>query len=160
MNIRKFIPSLALMLIFFAFANLVLSDANDKTKKPAGKGSPSNLQTPGSSSGSSLHAVGPNQGGLSQGGLSSKDSADKMPLETQLALEEIKSLSSMLDKKTTVNRNLIISTAVTNMIMLIILSGIVGFKVKKSKNTDDDKGDKDKDKDKDNADEGDDSDDA
>ncbi|SOV11204.1 sexual stage-specific protein precursor [Plasmodium sp. gorilla clade G2] len=160
MNIRKFIPSLALMLIFFAFANLVLSDASDKTKKPAGKGSPSNLTTPGSSSGSSLHAAGPNQGGLSQGGLSSKDSAEKMPLETQLALEEIKSLSSMLDKKTTVNRNLIISTAVTNMIMLMILSGVVGFKVKKSKNSDDDKGDKDKDKDKDNTDEADDSDDS
>ncbi|KYO02771.1 sexual stage-specific protein precursor [Plasmodium gaboni] len=160
MNIRKFIPSLALMLIFFAFANLVLSDASDKTKKPAGKGSPSNLPTPGSSSGSSLHASGPSQGGLSQGGLSSKDSAEKMPLETQLALEEIKSLSSMLDKKTTVNRNLIISTAVTNMIMLMILSGVVGFKVKKSKNSDDDKGDKDKDKDKDNSDEGDDSDDS
>ncbi|ETW38492.1 sexual stage-specific protein [Plasmodium falciparum Tanzania (2000708)] len=159
MNIRKFIPSLALMLIFFAFANLVLSDANDKAKKPAGKGSPSTLQTPGSSSGASLHAVGPNQGGLSQG-LSGKDSADKMPLETQLALEEIKSLSNMLDKKTTVNRNLIISTAVTNMIMLIILSGIVGFKVKKTKNADDDKGDKDKDKDKDNTDEGDEGDDS
>lgn len=43
------------------------------------------------------------------------------------ALEELKVLSNEVTKKTNVNRNLILGSAVTNLLLLIVLSGLMGY---------------------------------
>ncbi|CRG98134.1 sexual stage-specific protein precursor, putative [Plasmodium gallinaceum] len=113
MNFRKLISSLSLVLILYSIVELAFANADEKTKKSPGKGNP--VSTTSSN----------------QSDTSLKDAIDRIPAEAQQALEEIKVISNMLDKKTSVNRNLIIGTAVTNIALLLMLSGLMGYNTRK-----------------------------
>lgn len=117
MNFRKLVSSLSLVLILYSIIELAFANAEEKRKVP-GKG----VHGPSSS--------------VPQSGLL-KEVSEGLPVDTQQVLEEIRLVSNSLEKKTSVNRNLLIGTAVTNIALLLVVSGLLGFSLKKK-----DKGDK------------------
>ncbi|CRG98550.1 sexual stage-specific protein precursor, putative [Plasmodium relictum] len=113
MNFGKFVSSLSLVLILYSIVELAFANADEKAKKFPGKHvSTSSVNHP-------------------QGNASMKDSIDRMSSDSQHALEEIKVISNLLDKKTSINRNLIIGTAATNIALLLLLSGLMGYNTKR-----------------------------
>ncbi|SBT31689.1 sexual stage antigen s16 [Plasmodium ovale wallikeri] len=116
MNFRIFLSSLSFVFLLCTLFDsiVVIADPNDKSKKGSGK--------PNNTGSDNTNDTNSNM----------KDSSDKIShMDAHKALYEIRNVSNILEKKTSTNRNIIISTAVINMVILLFLSGLIGYNTRK-----------------------------
>ncbi|GAB64727.1 sexual stage antigen s16 [Plasmodium cynomolgi strain B] len=116
MKTKSFLKSFSLILLVCVLLNRVIVqvNANDNNKTKGGKVPPS---VP---SGNNSDINSPK-----------KDGENNPPLDDESTLHELKKFTQNLEKKTSTNRNIIISTAVINMVVLALLSGLIGYNTKK-----------------------------
>ncbi|KAI4840647.1 parasitophorous vacuole membrane protein S16 [Plasmodium brasilianum] len=115
MNFKRFISSIFIIFILYTVVDIIVeaSDTTDKTKQTTGKVP---ITTMGSSN---------------ENNAIKKDADTTTPMDTEKALSEIKNISETLNKKTSSNTGIIISTALINMVLLVLLSAFIGYTTKK-----------------------------
>ncbi|CAG9483214.1 sexual stage antigen s16, putative [Plasmodium vivax] len=118
MNAKNLMASFSLILLLCVLLNLAIVqvNANENNKIKGGKVPPPSVPT----------------GNNSDNNVPKKDGGENNPPpDAENALQELKNFTKNLEKKTTTNRNIIISTTVINMVLLVLLSGLIGYNTKK-----------------------------
>ncbi|EUD64814.1 hypothetical protein C922_04761 [Plasmodium inui San Antonio 1] len=117
MNAKSFMTSFSLIFLLCVLLNSAISQVNaDENKKTKGGEVPPSVPS----------------GNNSDIDLPKKDGGENnAPFDAENALQELKNFAHNLEKKTTTNRKIIISTTVINMVLLVLLSGLIGYSKKK-----------------------------